>query len=357
MTSRSLVSKFALTVFIALAITSCQGIGKKIERYQTDFYGLFDTHTILLGYTESEEEFLEYAEIIYDEMERLHKLLDIYNYYDGINNIKTINSNAGVEPVEVHADLIRFMEFAIEAYHLTDGVVNVAGGSVLKEWHDYRAAGREDPQYAELPNMNYLIEMSHHIDINNIIIDREKNTIYLSDSKMSLDVGSLGKGYAVEKAMNLAQDKGLKSALISAGGQVKAIGKPLDGQRDKWGIGVQDPKLQPGGVQNILDTVFFTDLSISTSGGYQRFYTVDGKKYSHLIDLNTLLPAERYASVSVISEDSGIADMLTTVMFIVTQQEGAKLLDKFNASGIWIYEDGSQIATEGYRAMSKNFSN
>lgn len=346
--------KFAPIIMITLILMSCSN--NKYNKYQSDFFGAFDTYTILIGYAKSQEEYQKYHDIVYEEMMRQHKLFDIYNNYTGINNIKTINDNAGIAPVEVSDELIEFLLFGIEAYHLTDGMVNMAAGSVLRTWHEYRTEGSENPEEAQLPPMDYLIEMSQHMNIEDVVINIEEKTVYLRDPIMSLDVGSLAKGYAVEQAMNTAKEQGFISALISAGGNIKANGKPLD-SRDRWGVGIQDPESEIIGAQNIIDEVFITDVAVVTSGGYERNYEVDGKLYHHIIDLKTLMPPEHYSSATIVTPDSGYADMYSTVIFLLTYEEAIEYLKNHEeVEGLWIYPDNSLEATEGYKAISRHYS-
>lgn len=354
MRRKSLLACLALCLILLPLFNACE---QKYNKYQADFIGVFDTSTTIIGYAKSEKEFTRYAETIQEELKRLHKLYDIYNDYDGLNNLKTINDNAGIAPVKVDADIIELLKLSKQAYHDTGGIFNITLGPVLKIWHDYRAAGIDDIGAAKLPPMEDLREASLNTDIENLIIDEEKSTAYLKEAGMSIDVGSVAKGYAAEKAVLAAKEAGMESALVSVGGNIIAVGKPLDDTRDRWGVGIQDPKKDVGDVSNVADTVFLNDKAVVTSGSYQRYYVVDGKTYSHIIDPETLMPADKYNSVTVIHESSAMADALSTAVFILPEKEAEVLLRQHGASALWIYFDGTMKATGGYSEISKAFSN
>lgn len=310
------------------------------KRYEASFLTLFDTVTTMVGYADSQETFTAQAQQIHDELLEYHQLYDIYNDYDGMNNLKTVNDNAGIAPVEVDARILDMLEFSRELYEETDGRVNVAMGGVLSLWHDAREAGIEDPANAYLPDQDALEEAARHADWSNVVIDEEAGTVYLADPDMSLDVGAIAKGYAVERVCETAP----AGMLISVGGNVRATGPKPDGS--PWVVGIENPD---GG--DFLHTLYVEDSSVVTSGDYQRYYLVDGQRYHHIIDPDTLYPATRWRSVSILCADSGIADGLSTALFTLSQEDGQKLLDAFDAEALWMTQDGQLLYSPGFQAM------
>jgi thiamine biosynthesis lipoprotein len=337
----------AVLIAAAASVSGCGGV----KKYQAEFYGLFDTLTTIIGYAGSQKEFDGWAGIIYDEMSRLNKLYDIYNAYDGINNLRTVNQNAGTAPVKVEPEIIGLLSRAVSAYEETGGAVNAAMGSVLKIWHDYREGG------VSLPPAEALEEANRRVDISGLVIDERAGTVFLKTPGMSLDVGAVAKAYAAGLAAGKARAAGMESAIISAGGNITAIGKPLDGTRARWGVGIQDPDLAPDGAANIVDTVYVNDFTVSSSGGYQRYYTVGGKDYCHIIDPATLMPADRFKAVAVIHKDPAAADILSTAIFILPFEEGMALVSRLGGEALWIGKDGALSATDGYVKVSKNLGN
>ena len=333
-----------LLVVLGLALTIYQK-NTQPEQYKRYYIDAFDTATQIIGYAESEEVFGEQADLINEELIRYHKLYDIYNLYGSENNLKTINNNAGIAPVEVDKEIIDLLKFSIDLYEKTDGEINIAMGKVLKIWHDYRTAGINDASQAELPPMEMLQAASEHCDINDIIIDEEASTVYLADPEMSLDVGSVGKGYAVQKVAEYAREQGFDNLVINCGGNVISIGPKAD--NTDWIFGIQNPDLEAE--NDLLKRVAITDKCLVTSGDYQRYYTVDGVEYCHIIDPDTLMPAEYFRAVSIICNDSGLADALSTALFNMPYEDGLELINSIdNAEAIWVYEDGTIKYSENF---------
>lgn len=339
-----------MTMLIVVLTTSMIGCSSnKKTRYEGEFLILFDTVTKIVAFTDTKEEFGEYTQLIYDKLKILHELYDIYNDYDGINNIKTINDNAGIKPVKVEKEIIDLLIFSKELYEITDGKVNVALGSVLSVWHDYRTIGIDDPDKASLPSMEELEKAKVHTDINCIIIDEKASTVYLDDPNMSLDVGAIAKGYAVEKVSHMAYDKGYKNGLISVGGNVRAMRDKGDKLGD-WNVGIQNP--DSDSEKTNIYTLKLNDRSLVTSGDYQRYYTVDGKQYHHIIDPSTLMPSDYFSAVTVVCKDSGMADGLSTALFNMPIEEGKKLVDKLtDTEAVWIHQDGLVEFSENFEKL------
>ncbi len=336
--------KIIAALVALLLLTSCQ---KQPKRYEAEFLLLFDTMTRIVGYADSEQEFTAQATFIKESLQEYHELFDIYKTYDGIANLKTINDNAGIAPVAVDARIIELLEFCKEMYAATDGKVNAAMGSVLSLWHEYREAGIADPLNAQLPPTEKLQVAAEHIDINDIIIDKSASTVYLSDSQMSLDVGAIAKGYAAQRVCELARAQGIANILISVGGNVCAVGDKFG---EPWRVGVQNPDGESS--ESIIGSVNLSDNSMVTSGTYQRYYTVGGVRYHHIVDPATLMPSQLYAAVTVIHPDSGIADALSTALFCLSESDAESLLQQYeDAHALWVYSDNSTKSTQGFTEL------
>ena len=272
---------FSIVLVFCLLLSGCaapKAQADTTQQYTATFLTLFDTVTTIIGRAESEEAFQEEVKKLRDELQRYHELFDIYNDYDGVNNLKTINDNAGIAPVEVDKAVIELLLDCKEYYDLSGGKVNVAMGSVLQLWHEARNDGINDPQNAKLPSMEALQEASKHTSFDSIVIDEEASTVYISDSAASLDVGAIAKGWATQRVAENAPS----GMLISVGGNVCATGPKLsDGT--PWGRGVQGPDAG----DKKLHTVYVTENSVVTSGDYQRTYRVDGRAYHHIIRPDT----------------------------------------------------------------------
>ena len=310
------------------------------KQYTATFLTLFDTVTTIVGRAGSEEEFQQKAQLVHDGLEKYHRLFDVYNDYEGMNNLKTVNDNAGISPVKVDEALIALIRDCRAYYEGTNGRVNIAMGSVLYLWHEARNDGLNDPANASLPDEAALKEAARHVSFEDVIIDEAASSLYLSDPDMRLDVGAIAKGWAVQKVAENAPE----GLLISVGGNVCATGPKA--KDTPWVIGVQNPD-----GDDYLHTLYLSKGSVVTSGDYQRAYTVDGKAYHHIIDPDTLYPASRWRAVTVVCDDSGTADALSTALFLLPQAEGQALLDKYKAEACWVQADGTILYSPGFKAL------
>ncbi len=315
------------------------------KQYTATFISLFDTVTTVVGKAESEEAFNEKVQLVRTELDKYHKLFDIYNEYDGINNLKTVNDKAALSPVKVDAAIIELLSDCKEYYKATGGVFNPAMGSVLSLWHDAREDGLNDPANARLPDTEDLNNAALHINPDDIIIDTEASTVFFADPELKIDVGGIAKGRAVQKTAEAVPD----GLLISVGGNVCATGpKAPDGT--PWAVGIQNPDMS----NNYLHILNIKSGSVVTSGSYQRAYYVDGKLYHHIIDPSTLRPGELWISVSVVSPDSELADVLSTSLFLLDMENGLKLLEKYDAHAMWVDKDGNKYYSPHFKDFIRN---
>ncbi len=334
-----------IMIFTIFSILTTGCVPKK-QSYSAEFMILFNTVTKIISYSESEEEFKKQSEFIYKELEHYHQLYNIYDDFEGVNNIKTINDNAGIKPVEVDKEIIDLINFSKEMYSETGKQVNIAFGPVLRIWSRYRDNGVEEPEKAELPKLIDLQNANKFTDINEIIIDEINSTVYLPNKNMKLDVGAIAKGYATQKVVEKAKKNGFDNGVISVGGNVCAIG--LKDNNKPWGVGIQNPNKDSD--EDITGTLYLSDMSLVSSGDYERYYMVDGKRYHHIIDTSTLFPSEYFRQVSIVAKDSGIADAYSTAVFNLPLEEGKKLVEsKEGLEAMWVLKDNSIVYSEGFK--------
>ena len=342
------ITALLLTAVLSLSLFS--GCKEEVvySKYNGVLWNSFDTIISIVSYQKSQEDFDKFMELAESEYTRLNQLYDIYNDYPGINNAKTINDNAGIAPVKVDEDLFNLIEFSIDWYYKSNGKVNIAMGRVLRIWHDVRTVA--EYKTPELPEMADLEAANQHTSIESIVLDRDNMTVYISDPDVSIDLGAIAKGYATE----LVADKLCEisnSFAISAGGNVKVEGAPMDG-RTRWGIGIQNPAVDANYnmVGGNLDLAFVAEgASVVCSGGYQRFFVLDGERYHHLIDPDTLFPKNTYLGVTILCEDSGMADALSTAIFMLDPQEALEFIDAIpDAECIVVLENGTVEMTNGF---------
>lgn len=331
-----------LILFAALSIvlTGCAA-KKEQKQYTATFLELFDTVTTVIGFAGSEEEFSKKAQDVRDKLYEYHVLFDIYDEYESVNNLKTVNKNAGVAPVKVDKKIIDLVLDLKKYYDLTSGRVNAAMGSVLSLWHEARNDGIDNPMNAYLPDENALREAKKHTDFACVIVDTEASTVFLSDPGMSLDVGAAAKGWAAEKIAQTLPE----GLLISVGGNVVATG-PKNREGAQWVIGIQDPDSD-----NYLHTIYLSKGSVVTSGDYQRGYVVENQYYHHIIDPDTLYPGAYWRAVTVVCPDSGLADALSTALFLMPLDQGQALLNQCSAEAVWIDLDGNLHYSPGFQKL------
>ena len=337
------MKRFLSLLLLACLLTGCASASPQPEQkqYTATFLDVFDTVTTIVGKAETEESFREKTQELHTQLQEYHQLFDIYNSYDGIHNLKTINDHAGMEPVAVDSRIIDLLKDCRTYYELSRGMVNPAMGSVLQLWHVARNDGINDPANAYLPKEEKLRQAAQYMDFEAVVLDEAASTVYISDPEVQLDVGAVAKGWSVQRVAENAP----KGLLISVGGNICGTG-PKDDSGTPWVVGVQNP-----GGDDYLHTIYVTDASVVTSGDYQRYFVVDGKVYHHIIDPDTLLPGTFWRSVTIVCADSGLADALSTALFLLPLEEGQMLLEKCGAEAMWVDADGNQFYSPGFHAL------
>ncbi|WP_296114195.1 FAD:protein FMN transferase [uncultured Anaerococcus sp.] len=321
--------------------------GVELEKHTDKVYEYFDTITTFMAYTEDDEEFDHYKEVLKEELKTYHEFFNSYDTFEGVNNFRTINEMAGKEPVEVDPLIIELIKYSKEMYELTDGKINIAMGFLLGLWHDYRDMSIENPDKAAIPEEGLLVEASKHENIEAIEIDEEKNTVFISDPDVQIDIGAIGKGYATKIIAERLEEEGLKHGILSVGGDDVLIGDNPNSDDSYYTIAITNPDLEDKD-EPFSSVVKLRETSVVTSGDYQRYFMVDGKRYHHIIDPATMYPSTKWRSVSVIMDDIARADTISTYLFILDHDEGLEFAKKVGAEVLWIDEDFNSFQTEGW---------
>lgn len=322
---------------------------KKVEQpqkfSQQIFDAGFDTVIQIIGYCESQEKFNQYVTKMSETFYHYHQLFDQFHTYEGVANIKTINDSAGKEKVKVDSEIIELLLETKKYYEISNQQYDITSGAVLKIWHKYRENALEN-KIINIPTLEELQAAKTHTGWDKVEIDTEANTVYLSDPDMSLDLGSAAKGYATEKVAKLLEKDGLKHAIINAGGNIRLIGTKPD--KKPWNVGIQIPDSYE--TKSLATLQFEEEYSFVTSGDYQRNYEYEGKRYHHIIDPSTLYPASYARSITCITKDSTLADILSTTLFTMSYEEGSQLIEDLNEKGIlveavWVFDDSNDKNT------------
>lgn len=329
------MKKTLYLIFLLSFLCGCSS-----QKYNFAYVDVFDTYSTLTIYSSNYKDSKSVSDDLHSELLKLNKLFDIFNNYKELNNIKTINDNAGIKPVKVDKNIIELIKTGKEAYYITEGTVNIAMGSVLKIWHNYRDNALNNGIY-KIPDLNELQEANKHTDINSIIINEKESTVYIKDKGTSIDVGAIAKGYSADFAADYLKSRGVTAALLNLGGNVISIN---DNKKENWKIGVTSPE-NPG---EYIDKISISNQSAVSSGNYQRYYEYNGKRYHHIIDGNTLYPSKNNKGVTVISDSSLKGDIFSTALFILPYEYGVKLAEKNNIQALWITSDDIEYKTTGF---------
>lgn len=316
-----------------------------LQSFSASFLDLFDTVTYVKGYARDADAFRKITQDFHDQLQIYHELYDIYNDYDGVINLKYLNDHAG-ETVTVEPALMDLLLFSCDISEKTHGKVDITMGTVLRLWHEAREDSIDDPLNAYLPDAEALAEAKKHTGFDKLELDTEKNTVKYLDPLLRLDVGAIAKGYAAKKTCDI-MGSGL---LVSVGGNIVITGpKPDSGK--SWIVGVQDPL---GNTNDYLHKLSLNTGCVVSSGDYQRYFTYEGRAYHHIIDPETLFPSAYWHGVTVVCDDSGAADALSTALFLSSLEEGKELLRAFGAEAVWVDISGNTFYSDGYKKSMTN---
>lgn len=353
--------KISLLVVIALLFSLLASCKPKVRmKFSFDYFDSFDTLVKATGYFFTQEEADKFDKKLAERLKYYDNLFDCHKEHEGVNNVYTINKMAGKEKVKVDAALLDLISQSKTLGLKYDSRVNIAFGAVIELWEKSMTEALENDELkAATPDIEVLKERAKYASLNNIIIDKEESTVYITDERTKINLGSVAKGYAVELICNELKEDGFDSVVLSAGGNVKTIGHPNGETKRKWTIGVENPysaSEMKEGDSEIYDILYTMDKAIVTSGDYQRyFYGLDNVKYNHIIDTRTLSSARNFTAVTVITKDSGIADFLSTLLFTLTYEEGAEVIKDFpDTEALWINFDNTEFYTYGLKHYSKS---
>lgn len=299
-----------ILLILLLLLTGC---GKQ-EYSKNLFY--MDTVINIKLYNVNENkanEAFDYLDNLYQKYENLT------DFYDSDSELSKLNNDVNYE---ISSELLDLIKIGYEWDIKTNGLLNVNIGNLTKIWHDFR----ENP--VNLPNLD-------DIKIESLKMENDK----ILNDKVNIDLGAIVKGYVTEKAGNYLESIGIDYYLINAGGNVKA-GKSNKGY---YNIGIASP------ISNeTFEIVKDKNISVVTSGGYERFYEYNGVMYHHIIDPNTLYPANNMKSVTVIGKDSGLCDILSTTLFLMDIDEGKDFIKNYDVKVIWFTNDNQVIKSDNY---------
>ncbi|HKB44601.1 MAG TPA: FAD:protein FMN transferase [Chitinophagaceae bacterium] len=265
-----------------------------------------------------------------EEIRRIEKLLTTF---DESSQANLVNRNAGVAPVKVDKEVFDIIQRSKRISILTQGAFDITYGSIDKKLWNF------DKNMTALPDALTAKRLVRLINYNNVMLNEKKSTVFLKEKGMRIGFGGIGKGYAAERAKIILQKNGVRSGVVNAAGDLVAWGLQPGGK--PWTIGIADPNAarQPFSYLNI------TDMAIATSGNYEKFVMIDGKKYSHTIDPKTGLPVTGIKSVTIICSNAEIADAMATPVMIMGIKIGLDMINQMKGIGCIIIDDNDKIHT------------
>lgn len=328
---RKLMCLAAAFVFV-LALTGCGG--EKAEKTQDageplskEVYAM-DTYMTLSAYGDNAEKALDESE---KEIKRIDAMLSTG---DPESEISRLNKAGKLRVSDETFELVRR---AVEIGETADGVFDISIYPVMREW------GFTDKNY-KVPTDEALKAALDRVDASKIELNEETKTVSFVEDGMEIDLGGIAKGYTSDRVIDIMKDCGVEHALINLGGNVKVLSNKPDGSN--WRVAIIDPENE----EQYIGGVEVADKAVITSGGYQRYFEEDGKRYFHIIDISDGYPADNgLISTTIVSEDGTLADALSTTLFIMGPDRAAdywrKHKDEFDA--VLVKDDGTILVTEG----------
>jgi len=279
------------------------------------------------------------VEVIDKAFARLTELENILSINKTGTELDAVNNMAGISPVKVSNDTLQVVMKGLEYSKLSNGSLDITIGPLVKLW----GIGTEN---ARLPSQTEIDEKKALINYNLVDIDETKNTIFLKNSDMIIDLGAIAKGYAADEVVKLLKDNGVSSAIIDLGGNIFVLGKKQDGA--PWKVGVQNPEKSGSDTIGFITT---SDKSIVTSGVYERYFEFEGKSYHHILNPETGYPYEKdVLGVSIVSDTSIDGDSLSTTLFALGVDEGLKLIESLDGvNAIFITRDHNLHLSSGFK--------
>ena len=278
----------------------------------------------------------EHIETAVLEIQRIENLLTTYKDNSQTN---LINRNAGIKPVKVDAEVFQLIERSQRISEITDGYFDISYGGIDKTFWNF------DREMKQLPDPELVKKHLNFVNYKNILLDAESQTVFLKEKGMRIGFGGIGKGYAAEMAKRILQERNVISGVVNASGDLTTWGAQADGK--PWTIGIADPDhaALPFSYMNITNT------SVATSGNYEKFVMIGGKKYSHTINPKTGMPVSGIKSVTIICPNAEIADAMATPITIMGIDAAINLVNQINHLECIIIDDHNKI----YSSKNINF--
>ena len=262
------------------------------------------------------------------EVRRIEKLLTTYSEE---SQTAAINAAAGLHPVQVDAEVVQLIQRAARISQITQGAFDLSYGSLDKRFWNF------DRHMTTLPDAKTARKSIRLINYQNIIVNEKESTVFLKEAGMRIGFGGIGKGYAAESAKRVLKHLGISSGVVNAAGDLAAWGLQPSGE--PWTIGIA----APDGARHPFSALNITDKAVATSGNYEKFVCIGGKKYSHTIDPKTGFPVHGIKSVTLICPNAEIADAMATPVMVMGIKTGLDLVNQISDMECIIIDDNNRL--------------
>lgn len=330
--SRHKIIILSVLLFILLAIWSCTPRKNELLRRTQFIMGTLVEITVREPDQDKAQLALSSA---FDEMRRLEKLMSTYL---ADSEISRVNGLAGEKSsLPLSPEVLKVIERGIYWGNQTNGALDISIGPVSELW-------RFDDDNPAIPSSQALAEAAQLVNYREIEI--VESNVRLKQSGMSLHLGAIAKGYAVDQAMGVLEKNGIRHALINAGGDLKVLGERKDGQ--PWSIGLQHPR-HP---EKMIASFTLKDIAVATSGDYQKYFIKDNTRYHHILDPANGMPARGMISCTLIAENVMDADALATAVFVLGPDKGMKLVESLDTvEAMMVTESGSTLFSKNFKSQ------
>ena len=264
------------------------------------------------------------------EIQRIEKLLTTFSDDSETNQV---NNNAGIMPMQVSRETFDLINRSIRISEITQGAFDITYGSIDKRLWNF------DKNMTSLPDKETAKKMVRLINFRNVILDKENCTVFLKEEGMRIGFGGIGKGYAAERARQVMKEAGVDSGVVNASGDLTAWGLQPNGK--PWTIGIVNPDAK----DEVFSYMSVTDMAVATSGNYEKYIVIDGKKYSHTINPRTGLPITGIKSVTIITTNAEIADAMATPVMIMGIETGLDMINQIKDIEAVIIDDHNRLYT------------
>lgn len=330
------LNRTLIYVFVILTMISCDA-QSKLESHK-EILKLMGTRFEITATADSKEVAQQAVRNGITEIERIESLI---SSWQSTSQTSEINRNAGIKPVSVDKELYDLIDRSIKVSGLTQGAFDISFASMERIY-------KFDKGEHKLPSPQILEAAIAKIDFQNIILNREKSTVFLKEEGMRIGFGGIGKGYGANKAKEVMMAmEGIRGGVVNASGDLVVWGD--NGSDESWNIQISDPK----DINNSLGTIGIKNASVVTSGDYEKFFTYDGKRYAHIINPSTGIPTSGIKSATIVCPDAELGDALATAVFVLGPIEGMKLINRLKNTEALIITDEDQVLTSSKLKFNK----